>query len=142
MTNYSKNVLYYGEEKFLARSEPIRIGALSFEFDPEAADLRFIKFGEYEILRRLYAAVRDFNWGTIPQRVSNLKLDVTATTFRITFQVEHQANDIDFVWQGTISGTEAQLIFSLRMYLSVILMGRRYFTGSASILKGGRLTLL
>ena len=42
----------------------LRAGPLSLFYDN--GDLRYIRLGEYEVIRRIYAAVRDRNWRTIP----------------------------------------------------------------------------
>jgi hypothetical protein len=76
----------------------------------ENGDLRYIKFGEREVLRRVYAAVRDRNWGTIPATVSLLKLDARERSFHVTFVAEHREREIDFVWRGEITGDEAGAI--------------------------------
>ncbi len=58
-----KAVLYYGKDEPLPEQVPLRAGPLTLSY--EAGDLRYIKLGEHEILRRIYVAIRDRNWGTI-----------------------------------------------------------------------------
>ncbi len=60
--------------------------------------------GRHEILRGIYAAVRDRHWGTIPPRLSNLKVDRSDQAFRLAFDVEHRQGEIDFVWRGSVRG--------------------------------------
>ena len=58
----------------------LRAGPLEARF--ENGDLRYIKLGEHEILRRIYAALRDRNWGTVPAQISNLKFEIQAESFQ------------------------------------------------------------
>jgi hypothetical protein len=46
-------------------------GGLSFLFEPETGFVRYIKFGGRELVRAIYAAVRNEHWGTLaPELVS------------------------------------------------------------------------
>lgn len=83
-------------------------GPLRMRF--ENGDLRYIKWGEREILRRVYAAVRDRNWETIPAQISNLKCEAQAAAFRISYYATHREREIDFVWRGEITGDAAGTI--------------------------------
>ena len=59
----SKNIIYYGKDEQLAENIEIKSGPLNLIY--EAGDLRYIKFNEIEIVRRVYVAVRDHNWDTV-----------------------------------------------------------------------------
>jgi len=100
----SKNVLYHGSED--PTQEPIELhaGPLLIIFEPGEGFLRYIRMGNKEILRGIYAAVRDRNWGTIPPKVSNLKIENTEDAFHLTFDVDCREDRIDFFWNGTITG--------------------------------------
>ncbi len=97
-----KNVWYYGKEDPLPEQKPLRAGPLSLVY--EEGDLRYIRLGDREVLRRVYVAVRDRNWGTVPPRLSNVQMDIGEDSFRIAYDVEHRQGDIDFFWKGTITG--------------------------------------
>lgn len=97
-----QNVLYYGKEEPLPERVELRAGPLRLFF--EDGDLRSLCWGEYEVLRRVYVAVRDHNWGTVPPVISNLKIQTSEDAFHITFQVENRQGEIDFAWQGVITG--------------------------------------
>jgi hypothetical protein len=107
-----KNVLYYGRDEPLPERIPLRAGPLSLIY--EAGDLRYIKLGDREILRRVYVAVRDQNWGTVSPVLSNVELHDSEDSFQVTYDVEHEEGDIDFSWRGTIIG-EAQGVISFKM---------------------------
>ena len=70
----------------------------------ENGDLRYIKMGGVEVVRRIYVAIRDRNWGTAPNTMSNLVMDVGEDAFRITYDVENRLNEIYFTWHGEITG--------------------------------------
>lgn len=108
----SKQVLYYGKNEPLPEQTELRAGPLSLVY--EAGDLRYIRLGDHEILRRVYVAIRDQNWGTILPVLSNIQMDIKSDSFRISYDVENKQGDIDFVWRGTITG-DAQGTISFSM---------------------------
>lgn len=97
-----KNVLYYGKDEPLPEQVAVRAGPLSLVY--EDGDLRYIRLGEYEILRRIYVAIRDRNWGTVLPVISNVQMDIADDSFQISYDVENKEGDIDFFWKGTITG--------------------------------------
>jgi hypothetical protein len=101
-TMLPKNVLYYGKDEPLPERVELRAGPLSLIY--EEGDLRTIKLGEHEILRRIYVAIRDRNWGTVLPELSNLQMDIGDDSFRISYDVENKEGDIDFFWKGIITG--------------------------------------
>jgi hypothetical protein len=86
----------------------LQAGPLRMRF--ENGDLRYICWGRHEILRRIYAALRDRNWGTIPAQISNLKLEMQERSFQIAYEASHRERDIDFVWHAELTGDEAGTI--------------------------------
>ncbi|HXF64551.1 MAG TPA: hypothetical protein VNK95_23170, partial [Caldilineaceae bacterium] len=92
-------VRYYGEDKPLPAQTPLRAGPLHLVY--EAGDLRYIRLGEREIVRRIYVAVRDQNWGTA---LRDVQMDIADDHFDIRYTVENRMNEIDFIWQGVITG--------------------------------------
>jgi hypothetical protein len=109
----SKNILYYGTDAPLPERIPLRAGPLTLFY--EQGDLRYIKLGDQEILRRIYVAIRDRNWGTVLPSFSDVQMDIQPDSFQITYQVENRQGEIDFSWQGTLTGSpQGQIIFSMR----------------------------
>ncbi len=98
----SPRVLYYGKDEPLPKRVALRAGPLSLVW--EDGDLRYIKLGDVELVRRIYVAIRDRNWGTAPNAMSNLVMDVGEDAFRITYDVENRLNEIHFTWHGEITG--------------------------------------
>ena len=54
---------------------------------------------------RLYAAIRDRNWGTIEPRFLSYELDRHDDGFSVRFVAENVNDDVNFEWQGSITGT-------------------------------------
>ncbi|MCZ6681403.1 MAG: hypothetical protein O7E52_29665 [Candidatus Poribacteria bacterium] len=102
MNQLPLRTLYYGKDEPLPEQKALRAGPLSLIF--EAADLRYIRLGDHEILRRVYVAIRDRNWDTIAPALSNVQIESADDSFHITYDVENRGGDIDFFWQGTITG--------------------------------------
>ena len=98
----SINVLRYGSKDPLSEQRVLHAGPLCLIY--ERGDLRYIKLGEREVLRRIYVAVRDRNWGTIPARLLHERVDMNDDSFRITYDVLNQQGEISFAWRGEITG--------------------------------------
>lgn len=107
-----KRVLYYGKDEALPERIPLRAGPLTLVY--EAGDLRYIKLGDHEIIRRIYVAIRDQNWDTILPHFANVEMEIGDDAFRIAYDVENRRGDIDFRWQGEITG-EASGVIRFRM---------------------------
>ena len=73
-------------------------------FEPDNAFLRYVRLGDHEIVRNIYAVVRDQNWNTIAWKVSNLKTEVRADSFDLSYDGECRERDVHYVWRGTVSG--------------------------------------
>src|SRR5436190_7454822 len=82
----------------------LRAGPLRLEFD--AGDLRYIRLGEREIIRRIYAAVRDHNWVTVPCELSDLVSELGDYEFHIRYTSTHRLNEVHFVWKAEIIGQQ------------------------------------
>ncbi len=98
----STNLLHYGREEPLPERRVLRAGPLSCLF--EAGSIRYVRLGEREIVRRIYGAVREPDWGTVPSRLSGLQLTERPESFSISFTVENVRGGIDFTWRGSITG--------------------------------------
>jgi len=95
-------VLYYGKDEPLPERLPLRAGPLTLAW--ENGDLRYIKLGDVEVIRRIYVAIRDRNWGTAPNVMSNLVMTQGDDSFRISYDVDNRQNEIHFTWHGEITG--------------------------------------
>ncbi len=109
------NVIQRGEDA--AASEPIDLeaGPLTMRFEPQSAFLRYVRVGDVEVVRGVYAAVRDHNWDTVTARVSDLELHRSAEGFRLRFVVTHHQDAVDFSWDGELAGrADGTVRFSLQ----------------------------
>src|SRR4051812_40262409 len=97
-----QNVLYYGTDAPPPEQIALRAGPLSLIY--ENGDLRYIRLGRREILRRVYVVLRDRNWGTLPPVLSNMQIEQTDDAFQISYDVEQRQGEIDFFWRGSITG--------------------------------------
>ncbi|HEV2123525.1 MAG TPA: hypothetical protein VGW38_12215, partial [Chloroflexota bacterium] len=82
----------------------LRAGPVVMLFEPETTFLRYARLGDREIVRAIYGAVRDRNWDTLTPEVSDVQLSEAGGGFRLTFHAVCQKGDVDFRWNGTISG--------------------------------------
>jgi len=98
-----QRVLYYGQDRLQPRLVPLRAGPLSLFL--EDGDLRYIKLGGREIIRRIYVAIRDRNWGTVSNVITNVETEVGPDSFRIAFDVTNRRGEIDFSWRGSFTGS-------------------------------------
>jgi hypothetical protein len=94
--------LISGADAPLAEPMLLRAGPLTVEY--EAGDLRYIRFAGQELVRRIYVALRDRNWGTVPAVLADETIEITERSFRISYTARHQEGDIDFVWRAVIDG--------------------------------------
>lgn len=103
-------VALYGREEPLPDAITLRAGALTMRF--EDGELRDIRLGRLLLLSRVYAAVRDRNWGTVGGVMTLQELEIEPDRFRITFEMEHRTQEIDFAWQGAVTGgADSSVVF-------------------------------
>ena len=69
----------------------LRAGPLSLTC--EVGDLRYLKLGGREVIRRIYAAVRDRNWGTVPAVISDFQSQIAADHFHIRYTSTHRQGE-------------------------------------------------
>ena len=80
----------------------LRAGPLELEL--EGADLRYVCFGRLELVRRIYVAVRDEAWGTVPYECSPLELDRGVDRFRARFACAARGGAVAIDWTVTVEG--------------------------------------
>ncbi len=75
----------------------------------EQGELRRIKLGSREVIRRIYSSLRGPNWEPIPAVLSGQEVVATGDSFHVHFTLTHQQPGFHFVWrislQGSASGT-------------------------------------
>ncbi len=96
-------LIYDGSGQPLAERMSLQAGSLTASY--EAGALHSLSVGDHELVRGVYVAVRDHNWGTIPGALRDVSIQHDAGSFQIAFDCEHHHDDIHFVWRGEIVGT-------------------------------------
>lgn len=76
--------------------------------------VRWVKTGDIEIVRMIYSAVRDHNWGTIEPEIIEEKVVENAKGFQIKTLVKYQKANIHFEAEYTIKGNENRLEFVMK----------------------------
>ncbi len=98
----SQDALLFGSAQFVPFQRRLRAGPVSLVLQDGA--IRYIRLGNVELVRRIYMALRDQNWNTIPTVYSDWKYNVSSSDFLISFNAQNKLGDIDFVWTGSILG--------------------------------------
>ena len=95
-------------EKWFGRDEPppavAKLNAGEFTVEFQDGDLRYIRYGDHELIRRIYVAIRDVNWNTIPAQMKDLRIDSSEDRFQIQFDAAHQDGALAFRWQAILEG--------------------------------------
>lgn len=105
LTATERNLLLLGSsDRFLPQRLSLNAGHLSLSF--ENGDLRFIRYGNREIIRRIYFALRGEGWLTVPAQISDLAIEAHSDNFSITYKAHyfHAEKGIDFTANFTLSG--------------------------------------
>ena len=97
-----RNLLLHGTSDPLPEDTVLCAGPLTMIFTE--GEIRYVRLGSREVIRRLYVAVRDARWATIPSRVIKVEKEILADSFRIKVQLEHKLGEIDFFWENSIVG--------------------------------------
>lgn len=87
-----------------ARPIELRAGPLTLSFEPETAFLRHIRLGDHEVLRAVYAAVRDHDWATVRPKISLRQREIGEKSFTLAFDALCQKGAVDYRWSGTVTG--------------------------------------
>jgi hypothetical protein len=99
---------------------PVELRAGRVRYLLDGIDVRHVREGDVELAERVYMAVRDASWNTIPGAVSDLVVASDEHASRVTFHVRHRHEDIDVEWDGLIEGSPDG---TLRYTIDVVLHG-------------------
>src|SRR5687767_2888379 len=87
----------------------LKAGVFSIRY--ENGFLRHIKYGELEVIRMIYMALRDQNWSTFTPIIENEIIEKEDDSFRITYDCFHELNGIrNFHWGVEIKGSSDSII--------------------------------
>lgn len=98
----SPNLLLRGSADAPPVALPLQAGPMRLMY--YRGDLRYLRLGDHEVLRRIYVAVRDRNWGTIPATIEDERIEAGEHFFQISYVMHHRQREIDFLWQAQITG--------------------------------------
>lgn len=87
-------------------------GGLRLYFDQRTLFVRRIEWEGEEMVRAIYGAVRDRNWGTIEPIATAMEITEKEGRYSIHFTAECKSGGIDFLWEGKISVSETQIQFT------------------------------
>ena len=91
----------------------LRAGTITGLFD--GADFRRATVGGMEVVRRIYAAVRDVNWDTVLPERSHQIVEAGAQAFRISYQARYRQEELDLTAEVAIEGlADGTLRFSFQ----------------------------
>lgn len=112
MKSISPAVLRFGTDQPEEKPVQLNAGSLTILFEQDRGLVRYLRLGDHEVIRCIYAAVRDRNWNTIEPEVTNIQIDRQESSFRLTFDARCKNEEIDFSWKGTITGdSKGTLVF-------------------------------
>lgn len=97
----------YGSPDQLPRQTVLKAGQLDLVYENGA--VRWIRLGNTEVLRMIYSAVRDRNWGTIEPKIESETIEPGENSFNIHLKVRYQADPIHFVAEYRISGEKNKI---------------------------------
>jgi hypothetical protein len=110
----NKNKMYYGDSSFTV-FQPVEFNAGPVTLLFDNGYIRNICVNGVEVVKRIYVAVRDQYWNTVPGRLELKKSNQWENDFELLFTCRHVAEKIDFEWQGEITGSEnGTLTFGMR----------------------------
>ncbi len=102
MVTLSRFQLWHGSNAPPVEQRELRAGPLTALL--EEGDLRYIRVDGVEVVRRVYVAVRDEVWNTIPATCSDFTYDIAPDHFNVRLRAHHQYQRIDVDWVGVITG--------------------------------------
>ncbi len=100
--NIPVNVKYYGKNDELPQQRLLNAGSLNVVY--EEGNLRYIDCNGTEIIRMIYAAVRDRSWLTAAPEITDEIIEVKPGSFHISYNCRYRLNDIDFSAAYSIDG--------------------------------------
>lgn len=91
-----------------ARPVRLRAGPLTVEW--WHGDLRYVRYGGLELIRRVYFALRDDHWATVPIEIAEVRVHEEGDRFEIAFTARNDRHPHRMTWRATIRGTALGVI--------------------------------
>ena len=112
MKELPTEVFWYGRKEPLSEPEFVSSGPLEVTYEPGL--IRNIRIGGFEVLRMVYFALRDHNWGTLTPIMKNHSIKKSKDSFNISLECHYNERGIKFVTYAKISGDKTgKIIFLL-----------------------------
>lgn len=103
---------YGGPEHKPVDFQLLKAGPLECQY--EAGNLRYISAGGIELIRMIYPAVRDENWGTVLPELVEEKVDAGKDHFKVHYRCRYQSGEIYFEADYRINGSaDGVLVFEM-----------------------------
>ncbi|AHM61162.1 hypothetical protein D770_14540 [Flammeovirgaceae bacterium 311] len=103
-----KEIFYYGEARPLPKQVFLKAGPLNMVYENGA--IRYIRYGETEVLRMVYAAVRNHNWDTIEPIIRKETIQEEGNSFTIDVEIEYRQDELHFIAHYTFTGSETGVV--------------------------------
>lgn len=95
--------------------KPVRVlrsGSLTCLY--QDGKLRYIRYNEVEMVRTIYAAVRDENWNTARYTISDENIAQNDDGFTVSYTALHEMNEIHYETQISIHAQGNSITFSMK----------------------------
>lgn len=87
----------------------------NFQFEYDNGDLFRVFWQGTQVIQKIYMAVRDEAWNTIPAKVTNVQYNMNEEFASVSFEARNSLNDIELEWKGEIRATsQNKLVFGFR----------------------------
>ncbi len=95
-------------------SPPVRLSAGSASLLLDGGDIRYYSVGGVELLRRVYVAVRNVVWETLPSVVDRVQVDEGEGGVTARYVAHVVDDEISFAWSGTVKlSASGELSYSM-----------------------------
>jgi hypothetical protein len=101
--DHQAEIKYYGKKDTLPPQRTLNAGNLNVIYDE--GNLRYISCNGKEIIRMIYAAVRDQAWLAAFPEIMNEIIEERSDSFNISYQCRFRLKDIDFKADFEITGS-------------------------------------
>ncbi len=111
MPEMTRAVLLSGRP--LLPPEPLELHAGPLSVRYENGSIRHVRLGDVEVVRRVYPALRDPNWGTVEPVIHDETIEDNPGSFQIHYRADYRQADIHFTARYSISGSAAGIRFAM-----------------------------
>lgn len=113
METSGNNCFLYGSPYPLPAKHFLQAGSLKLVYDHGC--IRHLSANGTELLRNIYSAVRDRNWGTLIPEITDEKICSTDNEFEISYTARYTNTEIDFIAEYRIEGrADNRVVFIMK----------------------------